>query len=326
MDGEGIFDELQLIGYTGGRTALKDYLRPLRRRPHPPAEQRFYVRPGQQLQVDRGELGVVDVGVHRVELYVFVAVMAWSRALFVRFTTDMHMITWLDCHRRAFEFFGGVPNEVLVDNLKTAVTSHAGETVVWNRKYGEFAVAHQFIPKACWPARPKTKGRVERMVRFVRERFFLGCKIDDMAKLNVEALEWLHERANRRIHRSTAQMPQSRLAQEQALLKAIPECDVVVEEPRIADAYGLARYRGVRYSVPEEIARLPVILQLRRDGITITAGGPVVARHNYAPIGVYLVQDPAHLPKRVARRHDKFAQVGEQVICEFGDLGQHYVI
>ena len=212
--GERMFDELQIIGYDGGRTVLKDYLQTRRRR-HQPAEQRFFVRPGQQMQVDWGELGVVELGSHRTKLYVFVAVMAWSRALFVRFTTDMQMLTWLDCHRRAFVFFGGVPKQVFVDNLKTAVTSRVGENVIWNAKYNEFAVAHQFIPKACWPARPKTKGRVERMVRYVRERFFVGRDLGDLALLNAEAGQWLLERANRRIHRAIGEMPESRLASEQ---------------------------------------------------------------------------------------------------------------
>jgi transposase len=321
--GERMFDELQLIGYSGGRTVLKDHLQPLRRRPQP-AEQRFFVRPGQQMQVDWGELGVVERGPQRVKIYVFVAVMAWSRALFVRFTTDMQMLTWLDCHRRAFAFFGGVPNEVLVDNLKTAVASRAGTTVVWNRKYNEFTVAHQCIPKACWPARPKTKGRVERMVRYVRERFYLGRDFDDLEQLNVEAEAWLVERANRRIHRGTGEMPQSRHALEQTLLKPVPEYDLIIEEPRIADAYGLVRYRGVRYSVPEDYARLPVILQLRPDGLSIAANGSVVARYAYAPPGVYLVQNPAHLPKPIQPRHERFAELTRQVTREFGELGAQY--
>jgi len=121
------------------------------------------------------------------------------------------MLTWLGCHRRAFEFFGGVPHEVLVDNLKTAVASRAGQTIVWNSHYTEFAVAHQFIQKACWPARPKTKGRVERMVRYVRERFFIGRDCDDLERLNDDAMHWLIERANRRLHRTTHETPQSRL-------------------------------------------------------------------------------------------------------------------
>lgn len=321
--GERIFDELQLVGYKGGRTVLKDYLQPLRRKPKP-AERRFFVRPGQQMQVDWGELGVVELGPHHVKLYVFVAVMAWSRALFVRFTTDMQMLSWLDCHRRAFAFFGGVPNEVLVDNLKTAVVSRAGSTVVWNKKYTEFAVAHGFIPKACWPARPKTKGRVERMVRYVRERFFRGRDFGDLERLNADAEPWLLERANRRIHRITGEMPQSRLVHEQPLLGSVPEYDLVLEEPRVADAYGLVRYRKVRYSLPEEYARMPVILQLRIDGLSIVVNGTVVKRHKYAPIGVYLVQDPADLPKPIKPRHDRFSELAGQVAREFGDAGRRY--
>lgn len=320
---ERMFDELQLIGYRGGRTVVKDYLKPFRHKPKS-AEQRFFVRPGQQMQVDWGELGVVDLGPHRVKLYVFVAVMAWSRALFVRFTSDMQMLNWLDCHRRAFAFFGGVPNEVLVDNLKTAVVARAGKTIVWNKKYQEFAVAHGFIPKACWPARPKTKGRVERMVRFVRERFFIGRELFDLERLNVDAEEWLIERANRRIHRGIGEIPQSRLANEQPLLKALPEYDLLIEEPRVADAYGLVRYRGVRYSVPEEHARAAVMLQLRCDGLRIIGGGNVVAAYKYAPPGVDLVQDPAHLPKRLPPRHDRFAELARHVAREFGELGQRY--
>ena len=126
-----------------------------------------------------------------------------------------------------------------------------------NKTYNEFAVAHQFVPRACWPARPKTKGRVERMVRYVRERFFVGRDISDLERLNGEAQLWLIERANRRIHRTTGEMPQSRLAYEQTLLKAVPEYDLMLEEPRVADAYGLVRYRGVRYSVPATYARCP---------------------------------------------------------------------
>ena len=321
--GERMFDELQIVGYDGGRTVLKDYLQTRRRR-HQPAEQRFFVRPGQQMQVDWGELGVVELGSHRTKLYVFVAVMAWSRALFVRFTTDMQMLTWLDCHRRAFVFFGGVPKQVLVDNLKTAVTSRVGENVIWNAKYNEFAVAHQFIPKACWPARPKTKGRVERMVRYVRERFFVGRDLGDLALLNAEAEQWLLERANRRIHRAIGEMPESRLASEQTLLNIVPEYDLVLEEPRVADAYGLVRYRKVRYSLPEEHARMPVIVQLRVDGLSIVVGGKSVRRHQYAPIGVSLMQDPADLPKPIKPRHDRFSELARQVAREFGDVGRRY--
>ncbi len=134
---ERIFDELQERGYVGGRTVVKEYVRAHRPRPAPMGEARFYVKPGQQLQVDWAEMGVVSIdGVQR-RLYAFVAIMAWSRALFVCCTTDMQLLTWLDCHRRAFEFFGGVPSEVL--NLKGdsyRLRSKARGTTVAKRKSG----------------------------------------------------------------------------------------------------------------------------------------------------------------------------------------------
>jgi Integrase core domain len=97
----------------GGRTVVKEYVRAHRPRPPATAEARYYVKPGQQPQVDWAEMGLVSIGGAQRKLYAFVAIIAWSRASFVRFTTDMQLLTWLDCHRRAFEFFGGVPLEVL---------------------------------------------------------------------------------------------------------------------------------------------------------------------------------------------------------------------
>jgi len=94
---ERIFDELQARGYAGGRTVVKDYVRTQRPRAAVTAEARFYVKPGQQLQVDWADMGVVTIGGVQRKLYAFVAIMAWSRALFVCCTTDMRLLTWLDC-------------------------------------------------------------------------------------------------------------------------------------------------------------------------------------------------------------------------------------
>jgi transposase len=184
---ERIFDELRDRGYDGGRTVLKEHVRRHRPRPKPLAEARFFVKPGQQMQVDWGEMGIVSVGGVPRKVYAFVAVLAWSRPMFVRFTTDMQLLTWLDCHYRAFTFFGGVPAETLIDNLKTGVLSRAGGTVYWHPKYEELAVNVGFRPLAHFPMRPKTKGRVERMVAFVRGRFFVGRDIIDLAGLNAQA-------------------------------------------------------------------------------------------------------------------------------------------
>jgi len=113
--GARMLDELQDIGYEGGRTVLLDHLRRVRPKPAAQAEARFYVKPGQQVQIDWADMGAVLINDVMTKVYVFVAILSWSRTLFVHFTTDMQLLTWLDCHRRAFEFFGGVPREVLID-------------------------------------------------------------------------------------------------------------------------------------------------------------------------------------------------------------------
>jgi len=323
--GARMLEELRDLGYEGGRTVLLDHLRHIRPTPPVQAEARFHVKPGQQVQIDWAEMGVVPVGGMLTKIYAFVAILAWSRTLFVHFTTDMQLLTWLDCHRRAFAFFGGVPREALIDNLKTGVESRAGGNVRWNPKYEELAVALGFIPLAHFPKRPKTKGRVERIVSFTRSRFFVGRDITDLDQLNADAIEWLHGRTNRRVHRVTGERPCDRFATERALLSPLVEYDVVLEEPRVADAYALVSCDGVRYSIPSQCARQPVIMHRRPNGLTFLVGGAVVARHDYAKPGVRLVQDPAHLPPRPHPRHERFVELGDRVIEAFGELGRRYV-
>jgi len=322
---ERIFDELGDRGYDGGRTVLKEHVRRHRPRPKPLAEARFFVKPGQQMQVDWGEMGIVSVGGVPRKVYAFVAVLAWSRAMFVRFTTDMQLLTWLDCHYRAFTFFGGVPAETLIDNLKTGVLSRAGGTVHWHPSYEELAVNVGFRPLAHFPMRPKTKGRVERMVPFVRGRFFIGRDIVDLVSLNAQAEQWLRERANQRIHPITRERPCDRFAIEREALKPLRDYDIMLEESRVADAYALVNVDGVRYSVPAIFARQPLTLQRRIDGLRLLKDGETLASHDYAPPGQRLVQIPEHLPPRPQPRHERFAALGEAVVERFGEGGRRYV-
>jgi transposase len=323
---ERIFDEVQDRGYVGGRTVLKEYVREHRPRSKPAPEARFYVKPGQQLQVDWAEMGVVTIGGLPRKLYAFVAIMAWSRQLFVRCTTDMTLLTWLNCHRHAFAYFGGVPSEVLIDNLKTGVEARAGGTIRWHPSFEAMAVAYGFRPIAHFPMRPKTKGRVERIVRFARQRFFVGRDIvSDIDTMNVEVLVWLKKRANDRVHRITRERPCDRFEIEQRALKPLREYDIVLEESRVIDSYGLVSCSGVRYSVPSAFARRRATLQRRPDSITIVVDGETAAQHAYAPYGTRLVQRAEHLPPRPAPRHEAFSALGETIVTQLGDVGRRYV-
>ncbi|MGP6191584.1 MAG: IS21 family transposase [Vulcanimicrobiaceae bacterium] len=319
-----IFEELQARDYPGGCTVVRDFVALHRQRPVAVAEARFYVKPGQQLQVDWAEMGLTRVGGIERKLYAFIGVLSWSRAMFICFTTDMTVLTWLDCHLQAFRFFGGVAEEVLIDNLKTGVDSRAGGTVRWHPKYEEFAVGMGFRPIAHFPRRPKTKGRVERMVRFLRQAFFDGREISTLEELNLGAIEWLVERANRRVHRVTRERPCDRFTIEQAALHPVREYDIVLEETRVSDPYALVAIEGVRYSIPSSYPRRNVTVQFRPSGLRFIVDGAIVAAHDYAKPGQRLVQDPMHLPPPPRPKHQAFTDLADAVAERFGEIGRSY--
>jgi transposase len=108
-------------------------------------------------------------------IHAFFAVLGYSRGLFVQFTDSMRNDTLKACHRLAFEYFNGVPARVWYDNMKTVVIEHDAYGQGQHKFHASFyqlTKDMQFIPKLCQPYRPQTKGKVERMVRYVRDNFY----------------------------------------------------------------------------------------------------------------------------------------------------------
>jgi hypothetical protein len=138
-------------------------------------------------------------------------------------------------------------------------------------------------------------------------------------------LRWLDERANRRVHRITREKPCDRFLVERQSLQPLREHDIVLEQPRVADAYALVSVDGVRYSIPHTFARRRLTLQRRPGTLTFIFDGEIVKEHGYAKPGQRLVQDPADLPPAVKPRHERFAQLGDLVAERFGELGRRYV-
>ncbi|PWK16141.1 IS21 family transposase [Tumebacillus permanentifrigoris] len=133
-----ILDEIRAAGYTGGITILRDFMRPLRPQVSSNATVRFETQPGQQAQVDWGEFRV-DWNGKKKRLYAFVMVLGYSRMLYVEFTEDQRLETLMGCHERAMNYFGGITETCLYDNMKTVVagTDDQGE-VVWNERFARF--------------------------------------------------------------------------------------------------------------------------------------------------------------------------------------------
>jgi len=286
--GEGVLNanrllhELRAQGYTGGKTILKDYLRPYRPARTPRAVVRFEPQPGEQAQVDWGEFAYTDARGRRRKLYGFVMVLSYSRAMYVEFVEQQDLSTLLGCHLRAFAALGGVPKAILYDNMKTVVLRRQGETVEYHPRLLDFALLAGFVPRSCRPYRAQTKGRVERAIGYVRQHFWPGARFVDLADLNRQVEAWVAGVAHQRIHGTTARRPAAMLAEERARLTP-PRPAVVfaslLEEERRVSRDGYVCYGGSRYGVPWRFSGRTVTVRADDLTVEIRDGDRVVARH-----------------------------------------------
>lgn len=169
---EVIFSKLVIEGYQGSRTLLRRYIHPKRTLRKSQATTRFETDPGHQLQHDWGEL-MVEIGGAMEKVYFSVNTLGFSRRFFVWAAPSNDAAHTYESLVRSFEWFGGVAKDVLVDNQKAAVLTHAVKSrPVFNNGFLHLAQHYGFTPKACKPYRARTKGKVERMVRYVKENFF----------------------------------------------------------------------------------------------------------------------------------------------------------
>jgi transposase len=203
-----LFEEVRTAGYTGGYGQVRDYVRRVRPAPAPEPVVRFETAPGHQAQVDFAEFNF-PWG----KRYAFVAVLGYSRLLFVRFSERQDMRALFDGLEAAFGAFGGVPREVLFDQMRSVITADLrllGGQLAVNEEFLRFAAHWGFRPRACRPYRAKTKGKVERPIRYVRDNFVYGRDFVGDDHLAGELTRWLG-RANDRVHGTTREVPRERL-------------------------------------------------------------------------------------------------------------------
>ena len=253
-----LFAEIKALGYSGGTTVLSDYMVSLKPRRRPDPVVRFETPAGQQMQVD---WGAFRLGPTR--LSAFVATLGHSRFTFGTFVENERFEILRSCHEQAFDEFGGVPKEVLYDNMRTVVQARNAYGKGQHRFHPglrDFAHHYGFMPRLCQPYRAKTKGKVERFIGYLRRSFFvpvvsryqqLGEPLD-LQLLNQELCSWLEHTANRREHGTTGEVPADQLLIERQTLQALPPryCD---GRPRHSTAH-----KPLRDHWPVEILQHPL--------------------------------------------------------------------
>ena len=301
-----IFLRLREMGYGGGVTIVNDYvhkIRPLRA----PAFLTLSFAPGECAQVDWGQFGTIAVGNSQRRLSFFVMVLCYSRMLYVEFTVSETMEHFLACHQNAFAFFGGVPEKVMVDNLKSAVLRRAiGEDPVFNPRYQDFATHYGFRIKACGVGQAHEKGRVENAVGYVKKNFLSGLELSDFALLNPAVRQWLDSVANLRCHGTTKIAPAELFQKEKPSLPKLPlnPYDIGVIQPARANSQFRVTLDTNTYSVPAEYARAHLSLKIYPDHLCVYHGNSLVARHARSYQRHQDIENPDH-PRELLQQRRK---------------------
>jgi transposase len=320
--------ELTEIGYVGGYTTVKDYVREVRPAEETGWEHRFETPAGKQAQVDFALFKVCFLNdpTQIRHVWLFSLILGFSRHQFCRFVWRQDLATVVRCHILAFEALEGVPLEILYDQMKTAVVGEDRERgIIYNKTLLALSEHYGFIPRACPRGRAKTKGKIERPYRYVRQDFFLGRSFRDMDDLNGQLGEWLSGVANRRLHGTTHRLVHEAYAEEKEHLQPLPalEFGTVLRMERRISRDGMVSVDGNLYSVPDTTRRRVVDVQVTAREVFVLDRGTLVAVHPVLEGSGQRVVAPGHRqwppPGKGRRRQEGQAETvdipGHRVPC-----------
>ena len=306
-----LYEMIRARGYAGGPDHVRHRIAQLRPRPEAEAYLRLRTLPGEQAQVDWAHFGYLQVGQARRPLMAFVMVLSYSRHVFVRFYLHATLANLVRGHVEAFATIGGVARNLLYDNMKSVVLERRGDAIRFHPTLLALAAHYRYQPRPVAPARGNEKGRVERLIRFVRERFFAARHFRDLNDLNAQATAWSETvAAARPCPEDRTRTVQAMFEQERAQLLPLPDEPFPTEE-RLEVQVGktpYVRFDGNDYSVPHTYAQRTLVVLATLDTVRVVNNETVVASHPRTFDRARQVEDPSHLTallthKRNARAH-----------------------
>ena len=301
-----VHEMLVLRGHRGCESQTRRLVRRLRPRSTAEAYLRLTTLPGEEAQVDWAHFGHVQVGRAKRPLMAFVMVLSWSRALHALFTLDQSMESFLRGHVESFHALGGCARVLLYDNLKSAVLARVGETIQFHPRLIELASHYHFMPRPVAVARGNEKGRVERTIRFLRDRFFAARSFRDVDDLNAQFVEWRDRFGHARACPGDDSMTVAEaLQRERQVLLPLPEhpfeCSKVLGIASGKTPY--LRFDLNDYSIPHALVRIPLTLIASRDLVRVVdAAGNEVARHRRSYGRGERVEEGRHLEDLAAAK------------------------
>jgi transposase len=276
--------------------------------------------PGDMVVFDWGEIG---------PLFVFCAVLAWSRVRFVYFADNLGAEATMTALARCFEYIDAVPKTALTDRMGCLKGATVAGLVVPTPAYVRFATHYRFRPDFCEGADPESKGLVENLVGYVKSDLMIPeeLTVSDLATANTKGLAWCDE-VNALEHSEICAVPLQRLAKERELMGRLPSLRAQIGKvvTRKVDRLSCVRFGSARYSVPNPLIGKTVELTIDAGTLFVTVLGEIVATHAIVSPGESSIFDehyggPRPMPTRPVR--PKTAT--EKAFCALGPVAESFI-
>jgi hypothetical protein len=282
--------------------------------------------PGEAVQVDWADFGFALPGVPR-RVSAFVMALCHSRYLYLEFSLSQSMGSLLRRMEAGLRFYGGTTHVDIFDNMKTVVVEHTDKGIVFNRTFLSYAASRGFAVRACNVGRGNEKGRVERPIGFVRERFWPGRRFVDLMDLNVQASKWRDDFANNRVHDITGKVPALVFEhEEKAALRPMPGTPFDTDEVEGQTVTKSFRVRFDRntYSVPPALVSQSAVVRANDDTLRVFLGPKEVARHPRCWGVGQDIESPAHREAALQLKPNAQRDGLPPILQRMGDVAAKY--
>jgi len=286
-----IYDHIKPLGYTGSYDLVKRKVREIKEESQRIAYMRFESEPGCQAQVDFGEFQVVRDDGSVGKYYLFSMILGYSRKIYGELIERCDMPTFLDCHIRAFAYFGGVPQEILYDRMRNVYIGKVAGKSKFNDTLKGFAVHYGFNPKVAPAYASWVKGKVERPYSFIREGFWRGYGFICMETANRDLAEWLKAK-DERVHGTTHEVVSRRFEREQTYLQYLPvqQFDTSYRVYRKVHKDCTVRFEGNSYVVAHTLVGKKIVMRVKDKTIRVFSDDRLVVTYEIPSGKGHLVQ------------------------------------
>jgi len=279
LSGVRIHEKLREEGVIAGYSTIKDYICKIKKREN--IFIRIHTLPAEEAQVDFGYLGYTLYKGKKRKTWVFNMRLSYSRLDYYEVVYDQRVETFIRCHINAFNYFGGIPQYVKIDNLKSAILQANFYEPIYQELYKNFASCYGFHPLPCRVRRPNDKGKVESGIKYVKNNFFLGRKFSNEQELKERLNRWC-DKVNYRIHGTTRRVPKEVFEKEERIkLIPLPKEEFKLTSVGIRKVYHDCHiYVDYNYySVPFEYVGKEVEIELAKNLLKVFYQGKEIAVH-----------------------------------------------